>query len=175
MKWKKITLLIVLFFASVVYFIYFQAYDEGIQVGDLAPPFDLPMMTGENIQLYDFKGKYVLVSFWATWCPPCLHEMPSMDKLYQRYHERGLDILAIRVDEGKWPAINKFLKKTPVSFPVLLDETSRVAYAYGTYQLPETYLVGPGQTVIEKYIGPQNWVHPRFISYFDKLLSSAHY
>src|SRR3989338_7268447 len=157
---KRIILLFIFFFAILAYISYFQKQHDTSLLGKKVPPLALPNESGTIVRLEDLTGKWVLVSFWATWCPPCIYEMPSMEQLYQKYRTRGLEILAISVDEGGWTDIREFLRKIKLSFPILWDVSSEAASAYGTFQLPETYLLDPEHQVIRKFIGPQEWVAP---------------
>ena len=154
---RSTVLILVLFLAAVFYFGYLLPKRTGIQVGDEAPAFALTDAQGKIVHLADYRGKFILLNFWATWCPPCVWEMPSLERLSQDLAEEGLVVLAVSIDEGGWDTILSFQQKIPVSFQLLWDETTDVAAEYGTFQLPETYLIGQGGTVLKKYQGAREW------------------
>lgn len=140
------------------------------QNGPLAPDFSLPDLDGRIISLSAFKGKVVIVNIWATWCPPCVSETPSLDKLYKMFKDEGLELLAVSVDENGKKAVEPFLKKKNLSFPVLLDPDSRVAALYRTTGVPESFIVKKDGTLDNKIQGAIDWTSPKVIEYFQKLL-----
>jgi len=91
-----------------------------------APNFSLPDLEGKKVSLTDFKGKVVLLNIWATWCAPCVEEMPSMEKLYQELKGEDFELLAISVDESGAEAVKPFLEKLKIGFPVLLDTKGEI-------------------------------------------------
>jgi thiol-disulfide isomerase/thioredoxin len=139
--------------------------------GLIAPNFTLADLTGKKVSLEDFRGQIVLVNFWATWCEPCLEEMPSLQSLYEKFKGRKLVILAVNVNETGQDLEN-YLKTTTISFPILLEGQS-TAQRYGTDKYPESYLIDNRGIVIQKIIGPQNWMHEEAIKYFDGLLPES--
>lgn len=154
---RRFILLVLFFVALVVYFGYLLPQRQGIHDGDVAPVFALPNAQGEMQRLSDYRGKTVLLNFWATWCPPCVWEMPSLNHLRKILAKEAFEVIAVSIDEGGWPVIQAFQKRVSLAFPVLLDITTEVAALYGTYQLPESYLIGPDGMVIKKYLGPREW------------------
>lgn len=140
------------------------------QNGLIAPDFSLPDLDGRMISLSSFKGKVVIVNIWATWCPPCVAETPSLDKLYKTFKDEGLELLAVSVDEGGKRVVEKFMKKKNLSFPVLLDPDSRVAGLYRTTGVPESFIIKKDGTLDNKIEGAIDWTSPKRIEYFQKLL-----
>ena len=123
----------------------------------LAPDFDLADSAGKRWSLHALRGRPVLVSFWATWCPPCVQEMPSLDALARRLGDRAT-ILAVSVDEN-WEAIRKFFPQgTPLT--VLLDPSRAAPASYGTSQFPESFLVDPSGHVRYAFINQRDWSVP---------------
>jgi peroxiredoxin len=121
-----------------------------------AAEFDLRDLEGRQVRLNDHRGKLVFLSFWATWCPPCRAEMPSMESLYRRLGNRGFEILAVDMQESR-EQVQKFVHENAFSFPVLLDETGRVGAMYGVRNIPTTYLIDPQGTVLARSIGGREW------------------
>jgi thiol-disulfide isomerase/thioredoxin len=127
--------------------------------GAPAMAFKLPARGGGQVDLGALRGKLVLVNFWATWCPPCREEMPSLTQLAQSYDPRSLEVLAVSVDEG-WQPIDQFLATPVTPYKVVLDEGAKVSRAWGTSKFPETYLVDRDGKVRLKFVGPRNWTDP---------------
>ena len=127
------------------------------QVTFQAPDFTLPTLSGEKIRLSDLQGKVVLINFWATWCVPCRTEMPTIEELYQRYKERGLEVLAINLDLLSTTGVEAFVKEVRVTFRIVLDPSWATARAYRVVGLPTTYLVGRAGSVVVREVGERNW------------------
>ena len=121
-----------------------------------APAFTTVDAAGNKVGLRDYRGKVVLLNFWATWCPPCRLEMPDMERLYQEFRGRGLEVVAVNfmetVDEVK-----AFAEEQKLTYPMLLDPRSEIAGQYGVMRLPETVLIGRGGEVLGKSIGFKAW------------------
>ena len=139
------------------------------EIGDPAPGFQLEDTAGNKVSLADLRGKVVLVNFWATWCPPCRAEMPSMEKLNAAMAEDDFVMLAINVEENGREVIPAFLKKTPHSFSVLYDDQGVVQDLYGVYKFPESYVIRKDGVIDDKVIGAIDWAHPETIAYFKAL------
>ena len=140
-----------------------------VQVGDEAPPFSLMSDAGQAIQLTDFRGKFVILNFWATWCPPCVEEMPSLERFHDRFAARGVVVLGVSVDEDR-SAYQQFLQKTGVQFPTARDPERNVSRLYGTFKYPETYFIDRTGKVVQKVIGPANWTDQQMLDYMEQLL-----
>lgn len=102
-------------------------------------------------------GKVLLINFWATWCPPCLREMPSMQRLYDKYRSRGFDLLAVSVDQKGVVGVRKFVANLKLSFPILMDPEQRVKQAYRVRALPTNYLLDRRGRVIAWGMGAREW------------------
>lgn len=142
---------------------YLHVYE--VEIGDKAPEFEL----AGGVRLADYRGKLVLLNFWATWCPPCVAEMPSLNNLYERFREDGLVVLGVSVDEEE-EIYDRFLERWGVSFPTVRDPERTVSVRYGTMKYPETYLIDRQGVVIRKYIGPENWGQPEIVNYVRSVL-----
>jgi peroxiredoxin len=127
-----------------------------IGVGDRAPEVRLQSVDGKTMSLADYRGKVVLVHFWATWCPPCVEEIPTLERFYQQVVGTDIEVLAVSVDDSA-DVLKSFLDKNKVHFPVLRDPGGTVAGSYGTLKFPETYIIGRDGMVRYKVIGPMDW------------------
>lgn len=125
----------------------------------LAPEFALSDLEGKAQRLSDFRGNVVLLNFWATWCPPCRAEMPSMETLYQAYQEQGFVILAVSSDVQGAAVVQPFMAQYRLSFPALLDTTGRVNGLYGVRSIPTSYLLDRQGRVVSREIGARNWAN----------------
>ena len=119
--------------------------------------FTLPDLEGRPVRLREFRGKLVLLSFWATWCTPCLHEMPSMERLYQTFKQTPFVLLAVSTDRQGAQAAKPFVENLNLTFPVLLDSTAEVSQHYGVRGLPTSYLIDPDGRIIGAAIGGRDW------------------
>lgn len=124
------------------------------QVGFLAPDFTLQTMDGETVSLSDFRGQGVLLNLWASWCPPCLTEMPAMQSVYDQYMDQGFVVLAVNItsQDSKESAI-RFAEQNNLSFPILFDITGEVARAYQMRAFPSSFFIGSDGIIQEVVIG----------------------
>jgi len=164
-RMKKNALVVIIVVLAAVGALFFFGQNSGqrvriIQEGDRAPEFQLPSLDGRTVNLSSYRGKVVMVHFWATWCPPCVEEIPTLERLYRAYFGRGLEILAVSVDEGGAGAVGQFMQKNRFALPVLLNSDQSVSRAYGTFKFPETYLVDREGVVRRKIIGAADWMSP---------------
>jgi thiol-disulfide isomerase/thioredoxin len=154
--------------------------DGPVGVGSLAPDFELPDLAGGTVRLSSLRGKVVFVNFWATWCPPCRDEMPSMEALGRDLAGQPFEMLAVSVDEGGEPAVRRFLAGKLHSYRVLLDAASGserlntlTGQAYGITGVPETFIIDRRGYIVEKVVGPADWSDPRMLDYFRGLLAGS--
>jgi thiol-disulfide isomerase/thioredoxin len=138
---------------------------------DLPPvaaiPFSLPARDGKHIDLSAYRGKVVLLNFWATWCPPCRDEEPSLRRLARVMDPKKFQLVAVSVDEGGWPAIDKFFAGNAPPYQVALDQNARISQTYGTTKYPESYLIDASGTLRLKFIGPRDWADPAVFALLD--------
>ena len=147
-----------------------QSSVPGLEKGLPAPNFSLPDLDGQMVNLTDYKGRVVLLNIWATWCPPCVEEMPSMEKLYQELQGEGFEILAVSIDESGAQDVLPFMKKHKLSFPVLIDPKGTLKGLYQTTGVPESFIIGKDGILVEKVIGPRDWAVPEAIGFFRNLI-----
>ncbi len=135
-----------------------QQEEVGINQGNIAPNFTLETLEGGKTKLTDYRGKNIIVNFWATWCPPCRAEMPDMQSFYDKHHDEDFVILAVNLTstESNRSNIQPFLEELGVTFPVLLDEENEVAEEYKVVGYPTSYFIDKAGTIRYKVVGPMN-------------------
>ena len=141
-----------------------------VKEGENAPNFTLKNLDGKEISLNQFRGKHVLINFWATWCGPCKIEMPSLEALYERFKDRNFVLLAISNDMFGANIVKPFVKAHNINFPVLLDQRLKVSNAFGVVSLPTTFMIDPQGKIIGALFGAEDWATPSNILYFENLL-----
>ena len=137
--------------------------------GDPLPDFSLPGLDGKTHRLQDYRGKVVLVNFWATWCPPCVHEMPSMERLQTKMAGKPFAILAVNMGESE-PEIREFLQKMQVSFPIVMDSDGEVLRSWKIFAFPTTFLIAPDGRVTHGLFGGLEWDSPEAVAVVESLL-----
>jgi peroxiredoxin len=135
-----------------------------------APPFSLTRLGGGTAALSDFSDKVVLLNFWATWCAPCREEMPAMQRLWERYREQGLVIVAVAADRGDDKQVASFVDKLGLDYPILLDPTGEVRNRYEVVGLPMSYLIGRDGKISGRIIGITEWDSPQAFALVEHLL-----
>ena len=138
----------------------------------VAPDFAVPDLDGQAVRLSAYRGHVVLVNLWATWCPPCREEMPSMERLHQRLKDKGFVLLAVSEDEGGAAGVKAFVEQMKVTFPVLLDPEGDVGRKYEVWGFPESFLLDRDGRVVERVIGPRDWASPEQIARVEALLAA---
>lgn len=141
------------------------------RVGKPLADFTLPDLQGRMVQLSALHGKVVFVNLWATWCPPCIEEMPTIQQLYDRLRPQGLEVLAVSLDALGAQVVAPFMQSRRLTFPALLDLKSTLQRTYRTTGVPESFIVDRNGLLVEKIIGPRDWVHPQMLALFERLLA----
>jgi cytochrome c biogenesis protein CcmG/thiol:disulfide interchange protein DsbE len=152
----------------------YAAPPEGPQMGQRAPDYKvLQPTTGDSIALRShYAGHVTLVNIWATWCGPCRKEMPSMERLYQRYKDRGLRIAAVSIDEGDDAAVTAFGKDLALTFDLLHDRSGQIQQVYQTVGVPQSWLLDQRGRIVDVSIGGETWDSPEHLARIDALLGS---
>lgn len=121
-----------------------------------APEFTYKSLDGQEVSLSDYKGKVIVMNFWATWCGPCIHEMPSLEKLNQQYNEKGLQVLGLTVQSNP-KLIPKKINQTGVTYPVLLNAEDAVGL-YGNFNtLPQTFIINRDGEIVKQIEGARSF------------------
>ena len=136
----------------------------------VAPDFVLEDPQGKLVRLADFRGMPLIVNFWATWCPPCRAEMPSMERAWQVLRNEGIELIAINVGEDA-DTVSRFLSEVPVGFPMPLDTDSKVVQSWPVRGLPTTYVVDPAGHLVYRAAGEREWDAPEVMDLVRALKS----
>ena len=142
------------------------------KVGFKAPPFAFPNLDGKIVQLSDFEGRVVVINFFATWCPPCKEEMPSLQQLHDTLDSEHFKLIVISEDNDK-SALERYLEKHGFKMNVLLDQTGLAHTLYQITGYPETFILDATGRIVEKYIGPRDWAAPDILERLRKLIAKA--
>lgn len=129
-----------------------------VQEGKAAPDFKLGSLNGETVSLSDYRGKKVILNFWATWCPPCKAEMPHMQNFYEKNANEGIEIVAVNltnIDNGQ-EAIESFVADYGLTFPILLDKEGMIGPQYQAFTIPTSYIIDSNGIITKKVVGPMN-------------------
>ncbi len=137
------------------------------RVGAAAPDFTVSD-GARNISLHELRGQVVVLNFWATWCPPCVEEMPSMIEMQQKLKDRGVRVLAVSVDVDQ-SAYKTFIREHKVDLLIARDPDQKSNLLYGTSQFPETYVIDRQGVIRRKFIGAVDWTSPEIVSYLSNL------
>jgi peroxiredoxin len=143
MKNLLLSLLIIPFFISPTF----------AQVGKQAPAFSLPAANGKTVDLADFKGKVLVLNFWATWCPPCRAEIPDFIKAYGSFKSKGVEILGVALDQNGWEAVKPFITKQKITYPVVLGGAEIAAEYGGVSSIPTTFIINRSGKIVDQQIG----------------------
>ena len=137
--------------------------DRLVVAGDSAPGFEVTTDSGRKISVDNFGGRVLVVNFWATWCPPCINELPSLNAMAAELKGDGVVVLGISVDKDK-AAYDKFLKKVKLNFETSRDPGADISAEYGTFKYPETYVISREGKVLEKFINEQPWMSREIVA-----------
>ena len=122
-----------------------------------APDFTVPRLGPGSLTLRELRGTVVFLNFWATWCPPCKEEMPSMERLYRRHKDRGFVVVAVSIDTGKPEHVAAFVKQLGLTFPIGLDPKLEVANRFTVRALPSSFLIDREGNTVAVALGPRVW------------------
>jgi cytochrome c biogenesis protein CcmG/thiol:disulfide interchange protein DsbE len=142
--------------AVLVFVLYNSIHERVISVGDSAPDFTITADNGRIITAENFGGRLLVLNFWATWCQPCVEEVPSLDQFAQEMAGSGVVVLGVSVDKNP-KLYHDFLTRSHISFMTARDPDARISADYGTFKYPESYIIDSKGKVVQKIIGATNW------------------
>ena len=140
-----------------------------IDVGDTAPDFSIVTEQGKTVTRSDFGGKLLVLNFWASWCPPCIDELPSLNQFATEFASQGVVVLGVSIDKNE-KLYRNFLAQRHVTFATARDPESNISASYGTFQIPESYLIDRNGKVLEKEISNIDWLDPVFLQRVKRML-----
>ena len=149
----------------------FSPWDIDEIVGKKAPDFTLKDVSGRDVAFASFKGRAVLINFWATWCPSCRSEMPALNRLGKELRGRGLAVIAVSADRSA-ETVKDYLMKNPLDFPILVDQDSRVARQFKVFSLPTSFLVDRNGSILYRFLGEEEWNSPEMLEKINRALGS---
>jgi peroxiredoxin len=149
--------------------LYSSMHEKLVNVGDSAPEFSITAENGRPVSLSNFGGKVLVLNFWATWCPPCVDEMPSLNRFAAQFKDKGVVVLGVSVDKDA-NAYKQFIRQFDPAFLTARDPDQKINQEYGTVQYPETYIINAQGKVVNKIISSANWTDDKIVSYVQSLL-----
>lgn len=144
---------------------------EGL-TGKKAPDFTLKDINNRPFNLSSLRGKVVILNFWASWCPPCRAEMPSLNNLYREFRNKGLEVVAISTDRFD-SAVKDYISKNPLNITVLIDSDNRVSRQFKVFSIPTTFLIDRNGIIIERYLGEEDWTSPEIKKKIKEVLTGV--
>jgi len=166
---RALQLSIVVLLCAFAFVIYASINEKIVQMGDTAPSFSITADNGRTITRSDFGGKLLVLNFWASWCAPCIDEVPSLNQFQNELASQGVVVLGISRDKDP-KAYKQFLQRYNVSFLTAREPDNKISAEYGTFKIPETYLINRDGKVVGKIVNSTNWTDERMISYVKSLL-----
>ncbi len=146
-----------------------QAAEE-VKINKPAPDFTLPNLEGKEVSLSSLRGRVVILTFWSVWCHVCREEMGVLDSVYQKYKDKGLEVIGVNIDPGGSTSVEDYVKKHSLSFPMLRDTEKKVMRAYRANFLPSTFLLDKKGIVVDKVVGLRHWNSPEYQGLIEKLM-----
>ena len=136
--------------------------------------FDLPSVANDTIRLRQYKGKWIFLVFWATWCGPCNYEMPQLESLYQELRDKGLVVVGVSVDQGGVEPVREFVKSKNITFPMAVDQSSSVSSRYSASSIPTVYAISPSWKIVGVLFGAISWEDPAILAKAKRLVTMPH-
>jgi peroxiredoxin len=150
-------------------FTFFHADSVFAKTSSSAPDFTLNDISGKPVTLSQFRGKVIILNFWSIWCGPCLAEMPSLNKLYLEFKDKGLIVLSLAEDPAEKP-VKSYIQDKGIAFPILMDKDKKIYLKYSLFGIPVTFLIDKKGLIAEKFIGERDWSSSEMRGKVSKLL-----
>lgn len=166
---KRISVSIMIVFALLVITIFYDVNLNRLKEGMEVPDFRVYNLEGKAFTKSNFKGKIIVVNFWASWCPPCIEEMPLFVEIKKRYQESGIELVLANVGENV-DDIRNFIDKNKFAISVYRDPNKEASRMFGTYKYPETYIIDQDGILRKKIIGSITWRKEEVLNYLDGII-----
>lgn len=140
--------------------------------GRAAPPFALTLANQQRVTLESFRGRVLLLNFWASWCPPCVEETPALNALAREFPQGKVVVLGVSIDQDP-VSYQTFLSRFQIHFPTARDPSASIMHRFGTVQIPETYIIDPRGQVRRKLVSAADWTAPAMVRYLRQLASGG--
>src|SRR5712692_6032282 len=161
---RVLQIMIGVLLGAFVYVIFDSLQEKIVSVGDTAPEFTITADNGHTVSTSNFGGRLLVLNFWATWCTPCIQELPSLNQFQKQFRQSGVVVLGVSVDKDE-KAYRDFLSRVNVSFLTARDPQNKINADYGTFRYPETYFIDSKGKVVQKIVGPADWSDEKIVSY----------
>ena len=145
---------------------------QPVRPGTAMIDFKLSTPAGTQVKLSSYAGKVVLLNFWATWCPPCRNEIPSIEALYSKFKDKGFVVLGVDLQEDA-QSVSIFTKRYGITYPVVLDQTGQVGNEYGARGIPLSFLIDKRGRITSGAIGGHDWAGPQTEALVEALLKQS--
>lgn len=136
--------------------------------GRAAPDFHLTLQNGQTVSLASYRGRVLVLNFWASWCPPCVEETPALNALAQEFPPSKVDVLGVSIDADP-VAYQTFLQRYQIHFATARQPDAALMHRYGTQQIPETYIISPQGEVVRKLVSAADWTAPQMVDFLRRL------
>lgn len=156
-------------FGAFLYTIHDLFEQRIVNAGEKAPGFSITTESGNKITNTSFGGRLLVLNFWATWCPPCVEEMPSLNEFARTVQPQGVVVVGISIDRNE-NAYKTFLSRNQLALQVARDPEESISSSFGTFMWPETYVIDTTGKVVQKYIGPRVWTDPQIVNSIKSFL-----
>ncbi|MCC7496552.1 MAG: TlpA family protein disulfide reductase [Bryobacterales bacterium] len=166
---RALQILIAVLVIAFSWVVYDSLRNRVIEAGDSAPGFSITTDSGRTLSPGNFGGKLLVLHFWATWCPPCVEEIPSLSAFQKQFASSGVVVLGVSVDKNE-KAYSAFLNRFQVTFNTARDPSAMLPASYGTYQYPETYIINSSGKVVQKIIANRDWTDAGMTALVKSLL-----
>lgn len=175
-EWLAVGLVVGVIVVGVALLVRFGPENTGVEIGQRPPDYQvLDLAGGDSVSLRTAAKDHVtLVNIWATWCPPCIEEMPAMQRLYADLASRGFQILAVSIDQGDAEPVRQFASNLGLTFPLLLDRSGNIQQVYQTSGVPESFLLDRDGKILKRVIGAHDWASPANRQLIERYLGPAH-